>query len=110
MKSKRIGGDLVSGGIIGLVSMLKEIIKGQKHVRTIDHQDRKLMFETNSSGSVIFVLLVTEELKIFRKKLDRLVIEFEKRYSEELKEIESTGIELEKFKELKVIARRIFGV
>jgi hypothetical protein len=33
--------DLISGGIIGLVTMLKEITKSKDNLRTIDHGNKK---------------------------------------------------------------------
>lgn len=101
--------DLVSGGIIGLITILKEIIKGESRVRTIDHEDRKLMFTTNGTNEIIFVLVANEDLIIFRNKLDSLAEEFDKDYSDKIEQIGASGLDTAQFKDLKFIVRKYFG-
>ena len=84
IKEDRAQSDLVSGGIIGLISMLKEIMKGQEILKTIDHGDKKLMFKNNPKKDVLFVLLINEDLFVLRRKLDAFSIEFEKEYRQKL--------------------------
>jgi MFS family permease len=76
--------DLISGGIIGLITMLNEITKGKEKLRAIDHGDKKLMFKFNQKKSVIFTLLIKEDLFVLRNKLDRFVSDFEDGYEEKL--------------------------
>ncbi len=76
--------DLISGGIIGLITMLNEITKGKEKLRAIDHGDKKLMFKFNHKKSVIFTLLIKEDLFVLRNKLDRFVSDFEDVYEEKL--------------------------
>ena len=101
--------DLVSGGIVGLKSILKEIVKGEKEVQTIDHGDRKIMFKTNSSNDVIFALVVKEQLIVLRRKLDALIEDFDQYYLAKVKDIDTMGMEMDYFKDIKLLVRKYFG-
>ena len=101
---------LISGGIVGMITILKHIIQGKKQIKTIDHGDRKLMFETNESGDIIFVLIVKEDLTVFRKKLCTLIEKFDKNYKDLIKRIETTSIITNKWKGLEVSTKNIFCV
>ena len=83
---------LISGGIIGMMIMLKEIIHGETQIRTIDHGDRKLMFETNKTEDIIFALLVKENLIVFKRRLDALIEHFDDVYKELIDDIENTSL------------------
>lgn len=83
---------LISGGIVGTLIMLKEIIHGETQIRTIDHGDRKLMFETNKTEDIIFVLLVKENLIVFKRRLDALIERFDDDYKELIDDIENTSL------------------
>ncbi len=89
---------IISGGIIGMMSMLKEIIKGEKKIRTIDHGDRKIMFKLNSTEDVVFVLIVEEENPVIKKKLNALIEDFEDYYREQMKDIKRVCIMTHKWK------------
>ena len=77
--------DLVSGGLIGLVSILKEITKGKQALRIIDHGDKKLLFQWGSQEKVVFVLVIERELIVLRHKLSSFADAFVERFSRELK-------------------------
>lgn len=83
---------LISGGIIGMLIMLKEIIHGETQIRTIDHGDRKLIFETNKTEDIIFALLVKENLIVFKRRLDALIEHFDDIYKELIDDIENTSL------------------
>ncbi|MHA1527132.1 MAG: sensor histidine kinase, partial [Promethearchaeota archaeon] len=83
---------LISGGIVGTLIMLKEIIHGETQIRTIDHGDRKLMFETNKTEDIIFVLLVKENLIVFKRRLDALIERFDIAYKDLIDDIENTSL------------------
>ena len=83
---------LISGGIIGMLIMLKEIIHGETQIRTIDHGDRKLMFETNKTEDIIFALVVKENLIVFKRRLDALIEHFDDIYKELVDDIENTSL------------------
>jgi MFS family permease len=72
--------DLVSGGLIGLVSMLREITKGNQNLRVIDHGDKKLLFQWDRKEEVVFVLVIARELVVIRNKLAQFTIAFEEKY------------------------------
>ncbi len=83
---------LISGGIIGIITIMKEMFQGKKQIRTIDHGDLKVMFETNQQHKdVIFVLLVKEELDLFRKKLDLIIEDFEENYRDLLENMPNSS-------------------
>ena len=107
-KIKNYDPSLISGGLIGMMSILKAIIHGKKQIKTIDHGDRKLMFERNSSKDIIFVLLVKEDLKVFRKKLNILIENFDKEFQDLLKNIESTSSFSNYWKNIEPLIKKIF--
>jgi len=80
--------DLVSGGIIGLTTILKEIVKGKDILRTIDHGDKKLMFKYSPDEDVIFVLTIVEDLIVLRDKLDHFILDFMEEYGEKAKNLD----------------------
>ena len=64
-----IDSDLVSGGIVGLVEMLREITKENTRLRTIDHGTKKLIFRVERIGKSDIVLMVEYESLIVRQNL-----------------------------------------
>ncbi len=99
---------IVSGGIVGMITILKEIIKGEKQIRTIDHGDRNLMFKTNKTKDIIFALVVKENLKVFHKKLDILIEEFDKDYADLVRDIRNTCSVAANWKNLKFLVEKYF--
>ena len=102
--------DLISGGIVGLISLLKEIVRGEKQVKTIDHEDRKIMFKSNEQKNVYFALVVEEDLLTFINKLDGLIKDFDLRYRDVVREISESGVDQDDFLDLKYYVRKYFGV
>ena len=72
------------------MNILKEIIKGEQKVRTIDHGDRKIVFELNRTEDIVFVLIVKEENAVIWKKLYALIKNFDDYYKEQIKDIKKT--------------------
>ena len=101
--------EIISRGIVGIKSILKEISRGEKPIRTIDRGDRALIIKTSSTSNVIFTLVVKEELIVLRRKLDSLIEEFDKKFFAKTKEISISGIEMEDFEELANIVKKHFG-
>ncbi len=91
-QEEKLQADLVSGGIIGLVTMLREITKGKEILKTIDHGDKKLMFKYNTKKDVLFVLLIKEDLIVLRKKLDDFSLDFESRFKDLLENISGVRV------------------
>jgi hypothetical protein len=108
-KTKADNTTLISGSIIGMMALLRAIIHGKKQIKTIDHGDRKLMFEMNSTNDVSFILLVKEDLQIFRKKLNDLIDVFDKKYSYLLKKIDVTHNISNYWEELQFLIKKFFG-
>ncbi|MFX1257716.1 MAG: PAS domain-containing protein [Promethearchaeota archaeon] len=100
---------LISGGIIGLMTILKAIIKGEKKIKTIDHGDRKILFESNVSDDIIFVLMAKENLIVFKRKLDALIKEFDKKYDHLIDDIENTHSDFDNWSNLELLIKKYFG-
>ncbi len=89
-KSATLDDALISGGFVGIMAILREITKGSSQIKTIDHGDRKLVFESNITKDIFFILFVKEDLAIFRKKLHELIIEFDDVYKKLVENIDKT--------------------
>ncbi len=72
-----VDSDLVSGGFIGLISMLEEITKEQQRLRIIDHGGKKILFGYGSNKSLICALVLLEDLRVVRHKLDYFIQDLE---------------------------------
>ncbi len=87
--------DLISGGIIGLLSVLKEIVQGKEKLRVIDHGDNKLLFKFSPKRDVIFVLVIKEDLLVLRDKLDQFALEFVLTFKEKIDKLnDSVGLKV----------------
>jgi MFS family permease len=75
--------DLVSGGLMGLQTMLKEISQSQQYIRILDHGDLQLIFHYGEYSTA--VLFVERDLFIFREKLAEFHLQFEYQNQIELK-------------------------
>ena len=106
---KNVSADLKAGGIIGIKTILKEIVQGEKQVRTIDHGDRILILKMNGSGKVVFALVVKEKSIVIRKKLELLIEDFDKGYKDFTNDISISGVDMRIFKPIKMLARKHFG-
>lgn len=82
-KSSSISQDLVSGGLSGIVSLISEITESKKHLRVVDHEDKKLIFHYGKYA--IFCLISTKYLNILVSKLKEFAIDFESTFSAALK-------------------------
>ncbi|TFG26590.1 MAG: hypothetical protein EU532_09415 [Promethearchaeota archaeon] len=107
--SRNVSADLKAGGIIGVKNILKEIIRGEKEIRTIDHGDRILMLKMNNTGKIVFALVVTEKSIVIRKKLELLIEDFDKGYKDFTNELTVGGVDMRIFKPIKLLARKHFG-
>jgi len=108
-KKKDVSADLKAGGIIGVKNILKEIVRGEKEIRTIDHGDRLLILKLNSTGNVVFALVVKDESIVIRKKLDSIMEEFDKSYSQFTDDVNLGGLDMRIFNPIKFLARKYFG-
>ena len=74
--------DLITGGFLGILSLLCEITNEEKHLRIIDKQGVKIYFAYGKH--VIIALVSTKNLPILFKKLKLFTKDFEKKYEQEL--------------------------
>ncbi len=81
-KDKEVSPGLVTGGLMGLSSLIQELTENQTKIKIIEQEEVTILFEY---GKYITVALITEEnLNILRNKLLNLLNEVEDFYSEEL--------------------------
>ncbi|MFX1573703.1 MAG: PAS domain S-box protein [Promethearchaeota archaeon] len=100
---------LISGGIIGMLSILKLVAQGEKQIRTVDHGDRKIIFQTNNTNDIIFALVVKEDLLIIQRKLEAIVKEFDNEYKVLVKNIKDTCSVIEKWESLEFLIKKYFS-
>jgi len=103
----QVSSDLKAGGIIGVKTILKEIMRGQKEVKRIDQGDRILLI--NHSENVVFALVVKEELIVIRKKIEAFIEDFNASFSEFTKDIGFSGVDMRIFKPIEQLAVKHFG-
>ncbi len=72
--------DLISGGFVGLITMLQEITREEQRLKVIDHGGKKILFGFNSNKSLIFALIIKEELYILRSKLNFFIQDIEEQF------------------------------
>ncbi|MFX1237901.1 MAG: hypothetical protein ACFFAS_06310 [Promethearchaeota archaeon] len=75
-----IDADLVSGGFIGLIAMLEEITREQQKLKIIDHGGKKILFGYSSNRSIIFALVLLEDLRVVRHKLGYFIQDIENNF------------------------------
>ena len=80
IKEELAEADLISGGFVGLITILQEITKEEQRLKSIDHGGKRILFAFSANRSFIYALLVTEELLTLRNKLAYFVDEVEKQY------------------------------
>ncbi|MBN2157139.1 MAG: hypothetical protein JW776_13930 [Candidatus Lokiarchaeota archaeon] len=70
--------DLVAAAFSGIQDIIKEITGSEENVDLIDQGNYKMIFE--KSRYVIVILIVTENLEIYRYKLEKLTPEIEEKF------------------------------
>ncbi|MHA1489266.1 MAG: hypothetical protein ACTSRI_06390 [Promethearchaeota archaeon] len=96
LKEELAESELVSGGFIGLISMLQEITKetSKSPLRSIDHGGKKILFGFTTEKKIIIALLITEDLLVLRRKISDFIQDIEKLYSEEIHDLNYINKEL----------------
>ncbi|NVM55502.1 MAG: hypothetical protein HWN66_17475, partial [Candidatus Helarchaeota archaeon] len=85
---KRLGGittadpSLVTSALIGISSIVQEIVDSKRVLKTIDHMDNKILFQHGLN--VIVAVLSRVDLPVIRRKLVQLTNRFEYYYKDEL--------------------------
>ncbi|MHA1428359.1 MAG: hypothetical protein ACTSQI_20435 [Candidatus Helarchaeota archaeon] len=76
--SEKLDPELVTGIISAITSISNEVFNSKKRVRSIDHQDKKILF---SYGEFIITSVVTDdETQILFNKVDSLTRDFERHF------------------------------
>ncbi len=75
---------LVTSALIGITSIIQEIVHSKRALKTIDHMDRKILF--NEGHNVIVAVLSDVDLPVIRKKIFQFTNRFEFYYQKELVE------------------------
>jgi hypothetical protein len=77
--SETLEASMVTGMLSAISCISKEILDSKKRLRSIDHQDKKILF---SYGEYIITSVITdEESQLLFSKVDLLTHEFENRFS-----------------------------
>jgi len=100
---------LISGSLVGMMAILKEVVQGEKFIKIIDHGDRKIIFEMNKTNEIIFALIVKENLTIFHRKFFSLIEEFDKTYKELVENIEESCVVADNWENLGFLIKKHFG-
>jgi PAS domain S-box-containing protein len=107
-KKKNHDTSLISGGIIGLMTILKAILQGDTQIKSIDHGDRTIIFDSNITEDIIFVLIVKENITIFEKKLELLISEFDETYADLVEDIDNTSCDTGNWEHLGDLVKKQF--
>ncbi|MFX0060083.1 MAG: sensor histidine kinase, partial [Candidatus Heimdallarchaeota archaeon] len=99
---------LISGGIIGLMTILKAILQGETQIKSIDHGDRTIIFDSNRTKDIVFVLIVKENIIVFERKLASLIEEFDKNYKRLIEDIEENCVDQDNWRSLKYLVQKYF--
>lgn len=100
---------LISGSLVGMMAILKEVVQGEKFIKIIDHGDRKIIFEMNKTNEIIFALIVKDNLTIFHRKFFSLIEEFDKTYKELVENIEESCAVADNWENLELLIKKHFG-
>lgn len=87
---KDLDSTLISGSLVGMSMLLKEIFQGDKDLKIIDHGDLKIIFERNRTNDITFAMIVKENLFIINRKLKALISEFDEKYKNLIDKLEET--------------------
>ena len=99
---------LISGGLVGMMAILKEVVQGEKSIKIIDHGDRKIIFEMNKTKDIVFALIVKKDLMVFHQKLFSLIEEFDKSYKDYVETIQESCSETNNWANLDSLIKNHF--
>ncbi|MHA1758675.1 MAG: hypothetical protein ACTSVV_18060 [Promethearchaeota archaeon] len=106
--NKKLDPILVSGGIVGIMLFLKEMCGEEKILKEIDYENWKMIIESNSTGDIYFILIVSEEFNIIRKILKKLIEKFENENKNLIQNIENFCFFREKWDVLYIYVEDFF--
>jgi hypothetical protein len=96
---EKLNEDLVSGGLLGIDSMIKEISETQGKIQILEHGDQKMIFHHGKYS--VAVLFVEKDLIIFREKLAGFHESFETTHEDALLKFSGNITSLCKLDDLK---------
>lgn len=97
--------DLFGGSLVAIQSLMQEMIKSEKKLRVIDHEDAKILFK--QGPQIIAIMVADEDLSIVQFKLEKLLKEFEFIYGNLM---EKWSGDLNLFQPLEAVVNRIFEI
>lgn len=97
--------DLFGGSLVAIQSLMQEMIKSDKMLRVIDHEDAKIIFKQGPHA--IAIMVADEDLSIVQFKLEKLLKEFEFIFGNIM---EKWAGNLNLFQPLEAIINRIFEI
>ena len=75
---------LVTSALIGISSIVQEIVHSKRVLKTIDHMDNKILFQ--HGFHIIVAILASVDLPVIRRKLAQFTNRFEYHYQKDLSE------------------------
>ena len=90
------------------MTILKAILQGDTQIKSIDHGDRTIIFDSNITEDIIFVLIVKENMTIFEKKLELLISEFDETYADLVEDIDNTSCDTGNWEHLGDLVKKQF--
>ena len=97
--------DLLGGSLMAIQGLMQEMIQTDKSLKTIDHEDTKLIFK--QSNHAIAVMIADEDLYVIHHKVEQLMNQFELLFGVTM---ENWIGDLSTFKPLGPIIAKIFEV
>ncbi|MHA1150346.1 MAG: MFS transporter [Promethearchaeota archaeon] len=94
IEEELVEADLISGGFVGLVALLQEITREEQRLKSIDHGGKRILFGFNSDKSIIYALIVSEELLILRNKFFYFIQDIEDNYKITIEDFSGVDSEL----------------
>ncbi|MHA1358169.1 MAG: hypothetical protein ACTSRC_08665 [Candidatus Helarchaeota archaeon] len=78
---EKLAPQLISGGVTGIIALVKEMTSSKMHLKEIDHEDIKILFEYGIYSTA--VLLVEDDLQVYHYKLQKFIHQFETQFKEQ---------------------------
>jgi len=83
-EATKLDSSLITSALLGISSLLSEIMTSKRKIKSIDHMDKKIIF--SHGYKVTAAIMSSIDLPIIRKKLNEFTQQFENHFKTELKE------------------------
>ncbi|MFX0103047.1 MAG: hypothetical protein ACFFCS_26005 [Candidatus Hodarchaeota archaeon] len=80
-KKSELSPDLFSSGVIGIIGLIKEMVSSDKRLKTVDHEDKKIILDYGNY--VAAALVAGRDLSIYREKLDKYIADIETAFKDD---------------------------